>query len=506
MAAGIARSRLFDQHLAEDAAQEAFAVACQRLSSLRDTNRFPEWLGTICRRTASRMARSQNKGAPIEHEPVSLTDKDDSAVAQVRQAWSGFPDPRERSFNCITSADCPTTKSPGFLGSRPRRFMDGFKGPVAYSHVGFLRPRKGVLPMNKSHECELEEQLRKVLGSPGKADFEGWRNRHGDALAYLNPVVTKLYQRRRRILMRITSVTVAALLIVAVVSLFFVPQQASFAQAVKAINKAETITYTQTSYWREYSMDGKRTWLHKSRRDFAYKAPNQYRVTSYDKDGNVRWVDIVDNMSNKTLNLDMKSKKATWGAQPSHFHFGPGSPLGWVANTLESKPIELVGQREVNGVNVNVFRSHREFSHSSFDIWLDARTKRLVGFSDPGADYFDPTTATDRDNPAEERASKGGEPLVSIGSDIVFDAQLDAKLFSLAPPEGFEVVQEPPHPPVTESQLIEWLGVTARFNNGRFVDTVLGTDLHEKQNEARGRTRRIAPTRNRDISISGAST
>ena len=86
MAGGIARSRLSDQHLAEDAAQEAFAMACRRLHSLRDGNRFPEWLGTICRRTASRMARSQTNAAPIEREPVSPADNDDDAVAQVRQA------------------------------------------------------------------------------------------------------------------------------------------------------------------------------------------------------------------------------------------------------------------------------------------------------------------------------------------------------------------------------------------------------------------------------------
>jgi RNA polymerase sigma-70 factor, ECF subfamily len=86
MAVGIARSRLSDRHLAEDAAQEAFAMACRRLHSLRDASRFPEWLGTICRRIASRMARSQTNAEPIEHEPVSPVDNDRGAVEQVHQA------------------------------------------------------------------------------------------------------------------------------------------------------------------------------------------------------------------------------------------------------------------------------------------------------------------------------------------------------------------------------------------------------------------------------------
>lgn len=86
MAVGIARSRLADQHLAEDAAQEAFATACRRLYSLRDPQRFPEWLGTICRRTASRMARSQTNGAPIKSEPISPVNVDDCRRAQVHEA------------------------------------------------------------------------------------------------------------------------------------------------------------------------------------------------------------------------------------------------------------------------------------------------------------------------------------------------------------------------------------------------------------------------------------
>ena len=56
LAVAIARGRLADRHLAEDAAQEAFAIACRTLRTLRDRERFPHWLGTIVRRTASRLA------------------------------------------------------------------------------------------------------------------------------------------------------------------------------------------------------------------------------------------------------------------------------------------------------------------------------------------------------------------------------------------------------------------------------------------------------------------
>lgn len=73
LAVGIARSRLSDVHLAEDAAQEAFAVACRTLSALSSGERFPQWLGTICRRTASRLAKGQPAHEPLseEREPAS---------------------------------------------------------------------------------------------------------------------------------------------------------------------------------------------------------------------------------------------------------------------------------------------------------------------------------------------------------------------------------------------------------------------------------------------------
>ncbi len=82
MAVGIAHCRLSDGHLAEDAAQEAFVIACRTLSTLRQPDRFPHWLGTITRRTASRLAVSQPKDVPLSEnqEPTS-----DVAAAVLHQ-------------------------------------------------------------------------------------------------------------------------------------------------------------------------------------------------------------------------------------------------------------------------------------------------------------------------------------------------------------------------------------------------------------------------------------
>ncbi len=87
MAVGIARARLSDRHLAEDAAQEAFAIACRTLSTLRDPRRFPEWLGTICRRTASRLDADRPHHEPLPDDPPCADDPDLRALRlQVQDA------------------------------------------------------------------------------------------------------------------------------------------------------------------------------------------------------------------------------------------------------------------------------------------------------------------------------------------------------------------------------------------------------------------------------------
>src|SRR5580698_909517 len=93
MAVAIARSRLSDRHLAEDAAQEAFATVCRQLSLLKVGRRFPEWLGTICRRTASRMARSRRSHSPIDAATVATRQNPDhsEAVVRVQRALEQLP-------------------------------------------------------------------------------------------------------------------------------------------------------------------------------------------------------------------------------------------------------------------------------------------------------------------------------------------------------------------------------------------------------------------------------
>ena len=91
LAVGIARSRLWDRHLAEDAAQEAFAVACRKLHTLQNADRFAEWLGTICRRTARKMLRWQANGRPMKDESAVEAIGEAAVTAAVRDAMEQLP-------------------------------------------------------------------------------------------------------------------------------------------------------------------------------------------------------------------------------------------------------------------------------------------------------------------------------------------------------------------------------------------------------------------------------
>ena len=352
--------------------------------------------------------------------------------------------------------------------------MGGFKGHVEIWPANLVLSKTEVIAMNEQQELILDNDLRLALGAPAEPDFATWQQSHAEAIVYLNPVVTATYQRRRRMLVRIASGLAAAAIFVAVTGWFLVPQGPTLAQTVNTINKAETITWTITFYTRYWSKDGKRSWLKKEPRwERSYLAPGRMRDVKFDDDGRVAFVDIEDVAAGKVLHLDMKKKTAMLKNEPSG-QFGPGgNPFAGVAKVLAGNSIEFVGPREVEEVEVNVFRHRAEFRQGGLEIndfWLDAKTKQLVGYVSTSEDKpFDPATDHDRDNQPEKKFSKGTIAGM-IQSDIVFDAQLDPKLFSLTPPEGFTIVESKPRPNVTEEMLIEWLRVSAHANGDTFVD------------------------------------
>jgi RNA polymerase sigma-70 factor (ECF subfamily) len=65
----LAYSMLADRDLAEDAAQEVFAIACGEIESLKSKEKFAAWLAGICRNVSRQMLRaSRNKPAVLSNE------------------------------------------------------------------------------------------------------------------------------------------------------------------------------------------------------------------------------------------------------------------------------------------------------------------------------------------------------------------------------------------------------------------------------------------------------
>ncbi len=88
----LAYSILKDYNLAEDAAQEAFASACDGLVGLKQPEKFGSWLAAICRNVAYQMAKQRNKEVAVNDPLVVLEQSSDHSPEEaVRQAIASLP-------------------------------------------------------------------------------------------------------------------------------------------------------------------------------------------------------------------------------------------------------------------------------------------------------------------------------------------------------------------------------------------------------------------------------
>jgi RNA polymerase sigma-70 factor (ECF subfamily) len=88
----IGHAILRDRHLAEDAAQQAFAKAAVHLPKLRNTDQFGSWLAAICRNEARDLARAR-RAPRVEEEPavVEGAPGPDESCNIVREALDRLP-------------------------------------------------------------------------------------------------------------------------------------------------------------------------------------------------------------------------------------------------------------------------------------------------------------------------------------------------------------------------------------------------------------------------------
>ena len=85
----IAHSVLGDRHIAEDAAQQAFAKAARKLPQLKNKNKFAGWLAVICRNAAKDMARNTEAFCSTEQLSATVAEsQEDGPTEAVKEALS----------------------------------------------------------------------------------------------------------------------------------------------------------------------------------------------------------------------------------------------------------------------------------------------------------------------------------------------------------------------------------------------------------------------------------
>jgi RNA polymerase sigma-70 factor (ECF subfamily) len=89
----LAYSIVLDYHSAEDVAQQSFVAACENLNSLRNKEKFANWLSGICRNIAcTNLAKSKRQNVSIDGMVlVWKGDSDDEEQKIVQQAVFELP-------------------------------------------------------------------------------------------------------------------------------------------------------------------------------------------------------------------------------------------------------------------------------------------------------------------------------------------------------------------------------------------------------------------------------
>lgn len=85
----LAYSIVLDRSLAEDAAQQAFVKACEKLADLKRADRFVPWLAQICRNEAHQLIRDRRKlqsAASVEPGDEVVDDTDGPDLRLVKAA------------------------------------------------------------------------------------------------------------------------------------------------------------------------------------------------------------------------------------------------------------------------------------------------------------------------------------------------------------------------------------------------------------------------------------
>jgi hypothetical protein len=340
--------------------------------------------------------------------------------------------------------------------------------------------------MNKlSNQNGWEQRLREGLGAVPAPDFQAWKAANAEIAEILSsqePTSYRIHQPTRRILVSSLKLIAASLLVAVSLHFFFNsgPNGRAFADLIPGVDDPKTMSWTTTFFSRVTSADGMRTWIVPERRLHAYRSPGQYRETRLDEKGEPYAVEITDVRAGRTLLVDLKAKNAVLMSPKRQLDIrGPFAWVGeavrdrMVAQALPVKSVSIQGKKEIDKKKATVVRAMidegGEPRYLRRDFMFDDSSKHLVGIWLPNEKDFDFEAAPDLGKPAEEKWSTS-KALGYLVHEIVVDASIDPKEFSLDAPGGY-TLEKIASPTVTEEEMVAYLGACARFNNGTFSDS-----------------------------------
>jgi hypothetical protein len=187
------------------------------------------------------------------------------------------------------------------------------------------------------------------------------------------------------------------------------------------VEKAKGITWKRTFYERRFSKDGQRSWVRvAANQQHAYKPPGLYRMTYDDDRSQIHYFEISDAVRRRQLKCWPNQKKARLSESeqipPEQLPQDPRGPFVWITEAMKKENLQWVETRQTATGEVNVFRHFikDEFrfavdikgQNTSWDVWIDQKTKRLVEFHQPGRDVFDPEKDPACHNPPEKEWCK----------------------------------------------------------------------------------------------------
>ena len=204
---------------------------------------------------------------------------------------------------------------------------------------------------------------------------------------------------------RMLKISVAAVILLAVLITFNMGTQSAYAQVVEGLRKARTLTYTLI---RQTNVEPGQT----VSIQIAHKAPHHIRTTTVDG-----YISILDDAQGKMISLIPETQMYITAEYKNLLSLEGTDPFEGIESmkNLPATADEKLGEKEIDGV---LAEGYRVFENDTIiTIWVNSDTKKLVQIeqdypSSPGMNY--------------------------IMRDIQWDVNLDDSLFSLTPPAGYK--------------------------------------------------------------------